>query len=108
MNIHFEPNETCMKMNFIMNFIARFVHDHILPLFQFTVHVSPVSIVVKMSARTPTRTRRDLTLFEKNELLKKYDALEKMSQTATAGKLGISQSVPVSYTHLTLPTIYSV
>jgi len=46
-----------------------------------------------MSTRTPTLTRRDLTLFEKNELLKKYDALEQMSQTAAAGKLGIAQSV---------------
>ena len=81
----------CMKMNFIVNFIARcFIHDHIFPLCHFAVHVSPVDIVVKMSTRTPTLTCRDLTLFEKNELLKKYDALEQMSQTAAAGKLGIA------------------
>jgi len=40
-----------------------------------------------------SRRRRDLTLLKKNELLKKYDALEKMSQTAAAGKLGVAQSM---------------
>jgi len=40
-----------------------------------------------------THTRRDLTLAEKVGLLRKYNALENMSQTAAAGKLGIAQSV---------------
>jgi len=65
---------------------------HILSSGQFTIYVLPakyVRIAVKMSSRT----RRDLTLFEKNELLKKYDALGKMSQTAAAGKLGVAQSM---------------
>lgn len=44
----------------------------------------------KMSSQ---RTRHDLTLAEKVKLLKEYDKLEKMSQTAAAGKLGIAQSV---------------
>ena len=33
---------------------------------------------------------------------------ERIMAIASAGNLAISQSVPVSYTHLTLPTIYSV
>ena len=58
----------CMKMNIFMNFIAQcFIHNHILPPYQFMVHITPVNIVVKMSAYMPTCC----------DLLKKYDALGK-------------------------------
>ena len=71
MNIHshLKPNETWdMQMNFVINFIARCpIHQvHMIFFLPFTVYILPANIIVKMSARMPTRTHRDLILFEIN------------------------------------------
>ena len=57
---------------------------------------------------TGDQSRRRISEEKQQEIVEAFGDTLRMSLKEAALKLNFSQPIPVSYTHLTLPTIYSV